>query len=281
MRELTRPRNAVDLASSVKLRITRAADQHEFEAAFRCLYESYRKRGLAAAHPTQLRLTRHHLLPASRVFLAKVGTKVVGTLSLAPDAPIGVPMRSVFNDAVQRLTQQTPCVAEATCLAVRDAPVNSLTIVHRLMGLAAQSARRQGVSRILIAVHPRHVPFYERSAGFRTFAPCTPYPSVGGSPAVGLQLNLATLHVDFPAVHRRYFGMIFSPAALSNEPTPMSAVQRLAAIWRDIHGASGESRRDMPATLNLQGMEHTTDSAVADRGAVQPYGMEGLYRQGA
>jgi hypothetical protein len=132
------------------------------------------------------------------------------------------------------LTQQSPRVAEATCLAVSDSPLNGLSVVHRLMGLAAQSAHRRGISHILIAVHPRHAPFYIRAAGFRTFASTKPYPSVGGLPAVGLQLNISTLHVDSPAVHRRYFGMEFSPIALSSQQVAPPILRRLASLWQSI-----------------------------------------------
>ena len=70
--------------------------------------------------------------------------------------------------------------------------------MHQLMGLAAQSSQRRGTSRILIAVHPRHASFYIRATGFRPFGTETSYPSVGGRPALPLQLNLSTLHIDRP-----------------------------------------------------------------------------------
>jgi hypothetical protein len=104
-----------------------------------------------------------------------------------------------------------------------------------LMGLAAQAAARRGMTRILIAVHPRHASFYERAAGFKQFTPSRPHPSVQGSPAVGLELNLATLRVDTPHAWRRYFGMSFSPLALTTRPTPARSIQRLANLWQRLH----------------------------------------------
>jgi hypothetical protein len=221
--------------SQHEIRYTRAIDPYEFEGAFRCLYQSYRRRGLAPAGPQGMRLTRYHLLPFTRVFIARIGRQVVGTLSLVEDSPLGVPMRSVFSDYIDEFARDNPRVAEATCLAIRDAPLAGLEIVHHLMGLAAQSAKRHGIRRLLVAVHPRHATFYEREAGFRRFAPTLSYPNVGGWPAVPLQLDLATIHRENPSVYRRYSEMKFSPVALSAGPTSPLYLRRIAALWQATH----------------------------------------------
>ena len=117
------------------------------------------------------------------------------------------------------------------------------------MGLAAQAASRRGVSQILIAVHPRHAPFYQRAVGFRAFASERPYPSVGGRPAVALQLNLATLHADRPDVHRRYFGMSYSPIALSTGLVPSFYLKQIAALWQKLHGEIGDAEASTPTNI--------------------------------
>jgi hypothetical protein len=216
---------------------TRAVEGFEFEGAFRCVYRSYHRRGLVkCTRPQQLRLIRHHLLPETRVFIARVDKKIVGTLSLIEDRPLGVPLRTVFHRQVDAIAAVDPYFAEAGCLAIDDPTSSSgLYIVHHLMGMAAQAAARRGINRILIAVHPRHASFYERMAGFQRFAGPTPYPSVEGSPAVGLQLNIATLHIDFPKVWRKYFGMDFSDSALCTRLATPLFLQRLARLWQSLH----------------------------------------------
>lgn len=223
-----------------EVRFTRAFDEGDFEGAFRCIYQSYRKRGLAPRRQSEMRLTRHHLLPSTRVFVARVAQQIVGTLSLVEDDPLGVPMRAVFSAEVNDLARRDPGIAEATCLAVGDALQNGPEIVHRLMGLLAQAASRRGISRVLIAVHPRHVAFYARSAGFRPFTTAMPYPSVGGRLAVAMQLDLSMLRVNFPDVYRRYFGLSFSESALSPRPVPSDQLQRIAEYWHAMHDDAGE-----------------------------------------
>jgi hypothetical protein len=230
------------------VRFTRAVEPYEFEGAFRCIYRSYLARGLTPHNRYEMRLTRHHLLPTTRVLIARIGRQVVGTLSLVENEPLGVPICSAFRSHVDELSRSSERIAEATCLAAADAPLSGLELVHHLMGLAAQAASRRGVSRILIAVHPRHVSFYERAVGFRVFASARPYPSVGGRPAVALQLNLRTLHMDRPDVFRRYFGMSFSASALSSESVPSFYLNRIAALWRSLHGEGG----DLEAAVTAQ-----------------------------
>src|ERR1700754_2559719 len=165
--------------SSSPVRFTRALEQYDFEGAFRCLYRSYHRRGLAScSNERGVRLTRHHLLPETRVLVARAGRGVVGTLTLAEDAQLGLPLRAVFNAEVDALAAEDPRLAEATCLAIDDPRRGGILVMHRLMGLAAQAASRRGITRLLIAVHPRHAPFYIREAGFSVFAPTKPHPYV-------------------------------------------------------------------------------------------------------
>jgi hypothetical protein len=217
------------------IQITRATDADDFEGAFRCIYDTYRRRGLAPCIPLEMRLTRHHLLPSTRVFVARRGRDVVGTLSLVEDGPLGVPMRAVFSRHIDELTRSQSRIAEVTCFAIRDSLCSDLSLIYQLMGLVAQSAHRRRLSRVLIAVHPRHASFYERTAGFRAFAPTTPYPSVGGKLAVAMELNLTTIGQEAPHLWQKYFGYEYPEVALSPFPVSPDHLRRIAAYWRAIY----------------------------------------------
>lgn len=236
------------MTSCSSVTFTRACEQRELLDAFRCLYRSYLRRGLVDDQYNQpLRLTRHHLLPQTRVFLARSGPHVVGTISLVEDRPLGVPLRCVFHREVESLAGGDLRIAEAGCLAIDPtSAVRGAQVVHHLMGLVAQAAAGRGVSRLVIAVHPRHAPFYERFAGFKRFAGPAAHPSVAGAPAVGLQLNLATLHDDNYPVWRRYFGMKFSPLALSAKPASPVFLEQLARVWQQVHAQEAEAAAPLP-----------------------------------
>lgn len=226
---------------------SRAAETFEFEGAFRCLYASYHKRGLAPRINHEMRVTRYHLLPATSVFVARRGKEVIGTLSMVEDAPLGVPMRVVFDRQIDELAGRKARIVEATCLAVRGTGGSDVEVVYRLMGLVAQSAHRRRIERVVCAIHPRHVAFYERSAGFRVFAPSTPYPSVGGKLAVAMELDLTTIQARSPELWRRYFGYAYPESAVSPFQVAPSHIQRIAAHWRAIYDTADEVGEDRGA----------------------------------
>lgn len=231
-----------------EMTFSRAADTYEFEGAFRCLYASYHKRGLAPRINHEMRVTRYHLLPATSVFVARRGKDVVGTLSMVEDAPLGVPMRVVFDRQVDELAGPRGSIVEATCLAVQASSGSDVEVVHRLMGMVAQSAYRRRIGRVVIAVHPRHVAFYERNAAFRVFAPSTPYPTVGGKLAVGMELNLFTLQARNPEVWQRYFvDYQYPESAVSPRHVPSTHLQRIATHWRAIYDSADEAGEDRGA----------------------------------
>ena len=92
-----------DANSQFDIQFSRAARYDEIDAALRCIYDAYHRQGLAPFSRLGLRITRHHLLPTTRVFISH-GGQVIGTLSLADDDDaLGVPMRSAFGPQVDQL----------------------------------------------------------------------------------------------------------------------------------------------------------------------------------
>ncbi len=172
---------ANDVSKLSHIHFTRAVDHFEFESAFRCLYRSYLDRGLLAPCRRGMRLARFHLLPSTRVFVARIYRDVVGTVSLVEHGTLGLPMQVAFGAEIDELVRHEPRIAEATGLAVRPSSRCGLDIIHHLLGLTMQAASRRGMARLLIAVHPRHAPFYIRVAGFRILGSSRPHPNVGGA----------------------------------------------------------------------------------------------------
>ncbi|MCC6493257.1 MAG: hypothetical protein IT424_09570 [Pirellulales bacterium] len=253
------------------IHFTRALEHGEFMGAFRCLYRSYQRRGLIACpRVQQLRLTRYHLLPETRVFIARTRSRIIGTLSLIEDRPLGVPLRSIFDAEVNEITSREPCIAEAGCLAIDpSSAVDGVYVVHHLMGLAAQAAARRGMTRIVVAVHPRHAAFYERVAGFKRFAGPAPHPSVAGAPALALQLDLRGSREENPLVWQRYFGMQFSSLALSDRLATTQFTRRMARLWQSLYERELEAPGPAAATKpRLRGDRSIERTGLRVRGGV-------------
>ena len=107
----------------------------QFTDAFRITHASYSERGFILPNATGLWMNRHHLLSSTRVFAVSSATQGKGTLTLAEDGPLGLPMETQFRREVVQRRRQFGSIAEATCLALdKRGSTAGPEIVNRLMG---------------------------------------------------------------------------------------------------------------------------------------------------
>ncbi|HXG02588.1 MAG TPA: hypothetical protein VNO23_04125 [Candidatus Binatia bacterium] len=169
-----------------------ANELRAFDQAFRLVHDQYVRRGYTEPHPSGRRITDHHRLPSTRVFVAEAGREVIGTVTLIEDSTAGLPMDEIYREELAQLRTATPRIAEVSALAAdsqrRPAGVGVLMGLMRVLVIyAAEFAR---LDHLCIAVNPRHVPFYTTVLQFRQFGPRKAFPKVNGAPAVALHLEL-------------------------------------------------------------------------------------------
>ena len=200
-----------------------AKNRREFRAAFHLVYRNYRKAGLIDANPYGMRVTRFHLHPETTVCLGLDGGEVVSTVTVIGDTAAGLPMDCIYFLETDEFRARGWRVAEVSCLASTCDPSHRgfLTTFVRLNSLMAQSARLQGIDHLLIVVHPRHAPFYEKYVGFKSTEIVRPYPAVENHPALLLTLDLERMHLNSPKAYQRFFGKPLPIDTL--RPRPMSA----------------------------------------------------------
>jgi hypothetical protein len=199
---------------TIKIASTRA----EREAAFRLVYQRYLSSGLCAANSFQMRITPHHLLPTTTIFVAIYQGEVIFAVSLIGDGSLGVPMESVFSAEIQSLRARGVRFGEISCLADRRRSlVRFLPLFVRVTHLMYQFATQQGDYEFVIAVHPKHGRFYERFFGFRPLGEVRPYQSVQNNPAAAYSLHSSWLAA---ARQEQYHQKIFTPDQL--QPQPLS-----------------------------------------------------------
>jgi len=202
-----------------------AATREERAAAFRLAYRSYLRAGLCDPNPHEMRVMPHHLLPTTEVFVAVCQGEVISTVSLVADGELGLPMESVYAEVVAERRRQGLVLAEVSCLADRRNELSRrLSVLLELKRLMAQYARRQGMDELLVAVHPRHVRFYERFLAFQRIGVQTVYPAVRGHPAVALSLSFARIDRQRPHNYERFFGEPLPEGRLW--PQPISRADR-------------------------------------------------------
>ena len=177
----------------------------ELKAAARLVYREYCRRGYVPPHDEGLRLTIFHAIPDTVMFLAVhqiLG--VIGTVTLIPDSPLGLPMDDVYGPELADLRARGHRLAEASMFAFdrtvgqRDAlpmfRINQLTLTLRLFKALFDHLRHETrTSELLACAHPRHRRLYE-FLQMESLAGQRPYASVGGHPALAWRLNLARSH---------------------------------------------------------------------------------------
>jgi hypothetical protein len=104
----------------------------------------------------------------------------------------------------------------------------------RLLRLLAQHARFIGVERLVIAAHPRHVAFYQRSMGYRRFGRETSYPSVGGAPAVAAYFDFAEADRKRPRLYDECFGKPIHKEALTPRAMPEETVEYFRPLTAEL-----------------------------------------------
>src|SRR5258708_37131208 len=80
-----------------------ATDRHTLEQAFRLQHDQYVAHGYMDAHPSGWRLSLHNALSPTRVFVARCGGRVVGTMTLIAHSPLGLPVAEIYTDWLRRL----------------------------------------------------------------------------------------------------------------------------------------------------------------------------------
>lgn len=232
------PAAAIDLLSASNpsdveriVEFTLARTQADLLAAFRLLYLSYVRAGLAAENALQLRLTPFHPLHTTEVFVAKCRDEVVSTMTMVADGVLGLPMDSMYGAEVQELKRSGLRVAEMGCFADRrTSPARFKAVFGRLASLVVQVARVRNINALVAATHPKHARFYVRWLGFEYFGELKQCPYAAGNPAVALLL-------DFEAIRNTvYYERLFgNPVAVEQliptrwSPATIDLLRSLAA----------------------------------------------------
>jgi hypothetical protein len=208
----------------------------EREAAFRLVYDAYVRRGLMETNEFGMRVTQHHLLSTTNVFVAVHAGQVISTMSLICDDSLGLPLEGLYPNEISQRRTRDRYLAEVSCLASLDEYFDQRRMIDvflRLLSLLIQSARANGVDQLVVAVHPRHARFYQRLMGCRQFGELKPYDCVRGNPAVALEHDFARLDREpYPLYERIYkdrfahWELLHQPMSLDDRDyfSPMTAV---------------------------------------------------------
>ncbi len=203
------PSGGVDEASDSNAPEMKVAETPEERAsAFRLVHDVYSEAGLIPSAPTGMRVMQHHLADGTEVLIAKRQGQVRFTVSLVRDAEFGLPLDSLFADEVDQMRADGIRLAEVSCLACDGESSNKqqrFEMLVKMISLTLQTARRRGVERLLLAVHPRHAKVYQRLFGCVPCSDVKQYAAVQGNPAVLCMHDFKHLdRTGYPLYHQIY-----------------------------------------------------------------------------
>lgn len=168
----------------VKFKI--AETKEEFEQAFSLLHKYYVQKKMTGTFSSGVYLTHYHALPQTQVLIAVHQEKVIATLSLIPQSPIGLPIEKSF---CLKAFSALDGLAEVSDLAL-DAEFQdrAATIFLPLFYFLFQVASRSNLSKIVTQFESRWLGLNEVILGFADFK--TFQPKSGGG-LCGILIDLA------------------------------------------------------------------------------------------
>ncbi|HLL19642.1 MAG TPA: PilZ domain-containing protein [Rubrivivax sp.] len=182
-----------------------AETQSELEACFGLLHDAYVASGFMRPQPSGLRATPYHALPTTTTLCAKVGPRVVGTLSIVREGVFGFPMQTAFDISAVRAKEGR--IAEISALAVHpDYRKTGGAILFPLMKFMYEYCTRYFDTRhLVIAVHPSKIELYESLLFFQRLPAqvVDSYDFANGAPAVGAALDLHEAPALFEQAYSR------------------------------------------------------------------------------
>lgn len=140
-----------------------AETQQELEDAFRLVYQSYHKLGYCSTNDYGLRGTKYHALKSTTTLIAKLGGRVVGTLTVVRDNPtFGLPIEQTFP--IQSLRTGGHRLAEITSMVI-DPDYRQRSggkILFPLLKLMHEYTTFYfGTNKLVIAIRPKDQDFYQ------------------------------------------------------------------------------------------------------------------------
>ena len=94
----------------------------------------------------------------------------------------------------------------------------------KLMRILGQHAERFGIDQLVVAVHPRHARYYQRTMGFQQFGGEVRYESLQDAPAVGIALDFEQGKINRPPAFDMIFGSKLPLAEIMPRPMPQDYV---------------------------------------------------------
>ena len=126
-----------------------ARSLEEIKEAYHLVYEEYLAKGHCKPNQSKLHFHPHCVFPESRTFVLRgEGGMLLGTATIVPDSPGGLPMESSFQTEIEQLRKPGRKLGEICLLALSDEAEDGKALFQMAMEYARDVA---GVTDIVTA----------------------------------------------------------------------------------------------------------------------------------
>ena len=201
----------------------------ELKTALGLVYREYLKRNYTQPNPACLKLSIYHALPTTTTFLALHRSgRVLGTISLIVDSPLGLPMDEVYKLELDRLRKQGLVLAETGLLALDTElfgkgiftmfHAKKLLLTLRLFKVMFDYLRaRTNTDELVACFNPKHEILYD-FLQLKPLGGLKSYTAANGNPALAKHLNVAETQRRAPAqITQLFYGATPSSRAFSHK----------------------------------------------------------------
>lgn len=211
-----------------------ARSRREIEQAFSLVYKEYASRGYIPKHyKSNLRISIFNAVCSTVTFIAVEGKKVVATVTLIPDSPLGIPMDKIYKDEVDGLRKKRLKVAEVSQLSI-DSELfpkswfsmfnfSKLIFVFKLFKVVLDYALYVAeLDELCIAVNPAHQYLY-KFLFFEELGKLKYYGSVNKAPAIAKHVNIniealgSKIKQQRKALYKIFLGQATNPEAFRDK----------------------------------------------------------------
>lgn len=183
------------------LEVRRALTVEDLEQAYRLVHECFAAAGYIEPHPTGLRVRAFSVLPDTALYIAVADGKVVGTLSMIPDGPLGLPMEQAFETEIERLRYSGRRLVEVSDLAI-DENYRNLRVLTELTRCAMAHALFIGAEDAVVAVSPSHSGFFEGILQFESLGHARSYSTEKVDIVEGKRLRLLCIQEKYRGIDK-------------------------------------------------------------------------------
>lgn len=166
-----------------------ASTTSEFIEAMELIQREYVRKGLVTSNELQPYFSPHLIMPNNRLVIALKEGRIIGTISLIEDSPIGVPMDNVHLTETMFLRKKKAKFAEVGSFAVDSEYQHQGITLLLYKAIFSYVCQYRNIEYILAAVHPRVAEIYNKLFKFEKVGKVQEYTKLNNAKSVPLRLN--------------------------------------------------------------------------------------------